>query len=74
MPCPFVGPKNFCAGPILWARPKFELNFSAPPKRNSPYENNFLSWHKKFGTDAICKSVFGMAQEIWGQPENFWDP
>ena len=29
MPCPFIGPKMFCAGPIFCARPKMYLHIEA---------------------------------------------
>ena len=34
---------------------------------NLLYENHLMVWHKTFGTVTICKSVFGMAQNIWSQ-------
>ena len=37
MPCPFTGPKMFCAGPNFLSQPKNLTAFSA------------VVWHKKFG-------------------------
>ena len=38
-------------------------------KLNFLNANPLLIWDKKFGTGAICKSVFGMAQKIWTSPK-----
>ena len=73
-------PKYFLLLQIFEARPKIELNFSAPPKSfvlaqklNLLYENHLLVWHKKFGTGTICKSFFGM-QKKFEPAQNVWDP
>ena len=40
-------------------------------KMNLLNTNHLLVWDKNFGTGAICKSVFGMAQNIWTSPKCF---
>ena len=40
-------------------------------KLNLLNANHLLVRDKKFGTGAICKSVFGMAQKIWTSPKCF---
>ena len=42
-------------------------------KQNLLNANQLLVWEKKFGTWAICKSVFGMAQKI-GPGQNVLGP
>ena len=64
MPCPFTGPKMFCAGPNFLIQPKNLTAFSASSKPFVPaqkptecklsfclaqYVNKVLVWHKKFG-------------------------
>ena len=56
MPCPFTGPKMFCAGPNFLSQPKNLAAFSASSKTFVPAQkpislnaNNLLVWHKKFG-------------------------
>jgi hypothetical protein len=78
MPCPFTGHRMFCAGPNILCLTKNRTVFSATPKSfvvalklNSLNANHLLVWEKKFGTGAICKSVFGMAQKIWTSPKCF---
>ena len=60
MPCPFTGPKMFCAGPNILSQPKDLTAFSASSKTNftkfkssfclaQNVGNKFLVWHKKLG-------------------------
>ena len=56
MPCPFKGPKTFCAGPIFLNQPKNLTAFSASSKtfvraqKTILLNANHLSvWHKKCG-------------------------
>ena len=56
MPCPFTGPKMFCAGPNFSSQPKNLTVFSASSKtfvraqKTILLNANHLSvWHKKFG-------------------------
>ena len=56
MPCPFTGPKMFCAGPNFLSQPKKLTAFSATSKPFVPAQkpiwlnaNKFLVWHKKYG-------------------------
>jgi hypothetical protein len=78
MPCPFTGHKMFCANPNILCQTKNRTVFSATPnffvlalKLNLLNTNHLLVRDKKFGTGAICKSVFGMAQKIWTSPKCF---
>jgi hypothetical protein len=62
MPCPFTGPKMFCAGPNFLSQPKNLTAFSASSK---PIElaqktillnaNHLFVWHKTFVTATIRK-------------------
>ena len=60
LPCPFTGPKMFCADPNFLIQPKNLTAFSASSKTFVPAQkNNFtecksffclaLVWHKKIG-------------------------
>ena len=56
MPCPFKGPKMFCAGPNFLSQPKNLTAFSASSKTFVPAQkpillnaNYLFVWHKKFG-------------------------
>ena len=76
MPCPFTGPNMFCASPNVLSQSKNLIAFSTSSKTFVPAQkpillnaNHLLVWDKKFGADAICKSVFGMAQKIWTSPK-----
>ena len=62
MPCPFTGPKMFCAGPIFLSQPKNLTAFSASLKTFVPAQklillnaNHLFVWHKMFVTATICK-------------------
>ena len=62
MPCPFTGPKMFCAGPNLLSQPKDLTAFSASSKTFVLAQkiillnaNYLFVWHKMFVTGAICK-------------------
>ena len=57
MPCPFTGPKMFCAGPNFLSQPKNLTAFSASPKLfvqtqkpNLLNANHLFVWHKMFVT------------------------
>ena len=77
MPCPFTGPKMFCADPNFLSQPKNLTAFSASSKTfvltQKPIllnANHLFVWHKMFGTVTICKYIlvrhkkFGSAQNI----------
>jgi hypothetical protein len=56
MPCPFKGPKMFCAGPNILSQPKNLTAFNASSKTFVPAQkpiilnaNHLFVWHKKFG-------------------------
>ena len=56
MPCPFTGPKMFCAGPNILGQPKNLTAFSASSKTFVPSQktilldaNHLFVWHKKIG-------------------------
>ena len=62
MPCPFTGPKMFCATPNFLSQPKNLTAFSVSSKTFVPAQktillnaNHLFVWHKMFVTDAICK-------------------
>jgi hypothetical protein len=62
MPCPFTGPKMFCADPNFLSQPKNLTAFSASTKTFVPAqkpillnENHLFVWHKTFVTATICK-------------------
>ena len=73
MPCPFTGPKMFCAGPNFLSKPKTLTAFSASSKPFVPAQksillnaNHLFVWHKMFVSATICKLIFGLAQKILG--------
>ena len=59
MPCPFTGPKMFCAGPIVWLR-------LVPLQK-------LLCWHKNqfHWMQIIFLSGIGLAQKNWTSPKHF---
>ena len=73
MPCPFAGPKMFCAGPIFCARPKrwftfSKIGFGADTKVFEEALNpvKFLGWLKKFGSEEnILRPVKGQGISFW---------
>ena len=75
MPCPFTGPKMFCAGPNFLSQPKNFTAFRASSKTFVPAQkqilNHFFVWHKMFVTATTCKLIFGLAQKIWTSPKHF---
>ena len=76
MPCPFIGPKMYCAGPNFLSQPKNLTAFSASSKTFGPVQktillnaNHFFIWHKMFVTATICILLaqnFGAAQKFLG--------
>ena len=62
MPCPFTGPKMFCAGPNFLSQPKNLTAFSASSESfvlaQKPIlmnANHIFVWHKLFVTATICE-------------------
>jgi hypothetical protein len=62
MPCPFTGPKMFCADPNFLSQPKNLTAISASTKIFVPAQkpillnaNHLFVWHKTFMTATICK-------------------
>ena len=63
MPCPFTGPKLFCAGPNFLRQPKnLTSTFSASSKTFVPSQkpillnaNHLFVWHKMFVSATMCK-------------------
>ena len=62
MPCPFTGPKMFCAGPNFLSQPENLTAFSATSKTFVPAQkpillnaNHLFVLHKMFVTATICK-------------------
>ena len=78
LPCPYTGPKMFCAGPNFLSQPKYLTAFSATSKTFVPAQkpillnaNHLFVWHKMFVTDTISKKIFGFAQKVWTSPKHF---
>ena len=78
MPCPFTGPKMFCAGPNIMSQPKQRTVFSASSKTFVLVRktillnaNHLFVWLKMFVTGTICKLIFGLAQKIWTSTKHF---
>jgi hypothetical protein len=62
MPCPFTGPKMFCASSNFLSQSKNLTAFSASSKTLVPAQkpillnaNHLFVWHKMFVTATICK-------------------
>ena len=62
MPCPFTGPKMFCAAPNFLSQPKNSTAFSVSSKTFVTAQkpillnaNHHFGWHKIFVTATICK-------------------
>ena len=62
MPCPFTGPKMFCAGPNFLSQPKNLTAFSASSKTFELAQkpillnaNHLFVWHKMLVTATICE-------------------
>ena len=62
MPCPFTGPKMFCASPNFLSQPKNLTAFSASSKTFVPAQkpilliaNHLFVCHKMFVTATICE-------------------
>ena len=62
MPCPFTGPKMFCAGPNFLSQPENLTAFSASSNTFVPAQktillnaNHIFVLHKMFVTGTICK-------------------
>ena len=62
IPCPFTGPRMFCAGPNFLSQPKNLTAFSASSKTFVLAQktillnaNHLFVWHKMFVTGKICK-------------------
>ena len=60
MPCPFTGPKMFCAGPNFLSQPKNLTAFSASTKTFVLVQkttllnaNHLFIWHKKFAQNIL---------------------
>ena len=73
MPCPFTGPKMFCAGPNYLSQPKNLTAFSGSSKTLVPAQetillntNHRLVWHKKFDP---AQKFLG---PVKGQGIRFW--
>ena len=62
-PCTSTGPKMNCVGPIFLEGTKTKLHLV--PHKTELSANYLLLWYKKFGSCTICKSIFGLQQNIW---------
>ena len=60
MPCPFTGPKMFCAGPIFWASLKIWLHLM-------PVKNNLCKTKRWF---AFSKIVFCASTKVFEEALN----
>ena len=55
MPCPFTGPKMFCAGPNFLTQPKNLTEFSASSKTFAGTKTNFTECESSFcQTQNVC--------------------
>ena len=76
MPCPFTGPKLFCAGSNVLSQPKNLTAFSASSKTFVPAQkpillnaNHLFVWHKKFVSATkflVWHKKIGPAQNMLG--------
>jgi len=75
-------PKCFLPLQVFLARLKIELHlvplqtftpniFGPAQKLNLLNENDLLVRYRKLGTRTKCKSIFGLAQNIWTSPKYF---
>jgi hypothetical protein len=71
MPCPFTGPKMFCAGPNFLCQPKNLSAFSAASNNFVPAgktsllnANHLFVWHKMNVCDCHNMYIFGLAQKF----------
>ena len=78
MPCPFTGPKMFCAGPIFLCQTKIFFTYCGSHKNFVPdkkmiciQKNCFLCRHKSFWRGTKCSQIFGLAQKIWTGTKHF---
>ena len=78
MPCPFTGPKTFCAGPNFLGQPQNFTAFSASSNTFVPAQktillnaNQLFVWHKMFVTATKCKWIFGPTQKVWTGTKHF---
>ena len=78
MPCPFTGPKMFCAGPNFLSQPKNLFTFCAIHKHFVPdkkmiciQQNCFLCRRKSFWRGTKCSQIFWLAQKIWTGTKHF---
>jgi hypothetical protein len=62
MPCPFTGPKMFCAGPYFLSQPKNLTAFSASSKPFELAQKTIL---------LNGNHLFGLAKNL-DQPKTFW--
>jgi len=54
MPCPFTGPKMFCAGPNFLSQPKNLTAFSASSKTFVPAQKQFYRMQIIFMSGTKC--------------------
>ena len=62
MPCPFTGPKMFCAGPNSLSQPKTLTSKTFVPAQNPILlnANHLFVWHQKFGP---AQNILGPIKE-----------
>ena len=72
MPCPFTGPKMFCAGPNILVQTQNLFTYCASHKHFAPdkkviciQQHWFLCLHKSFWRGTKCSQIFGLTQKIW---------
>ena len=73
MPCPFTGPKMFCAGPNFLGQPKNLTAFSASSKSFVPAQkpillnaNHLFVWLQNVNKFFVWRKKFGPAKNILG--------
>ena len=81
MPCPFTGPKMFCAVPIFLSQYQNFTAFSASSKTFVTAQkpillnaNHLFVWHKMNVCDCHNMYInFWSGTKILNQPKTFWD-
>ena len=73
MPCPFTGPKMFCAGPNLFKNCGSHKHLMPDKRRICSQENWFLCRQKSFWRGTKCSQILWLAQKF-GPAQNVLGP
>ena len=73
MPCPFTGPKMFCAGPKILSQPKDLTAFCAGTKINFTECKSYFCLAQNICNcqNMYLNNFFGLAQKSWTSPKHF---